>query len=191
MINASTDYYELLQISQNAEPETIHRVYRLLAQRFHPDNQTTGNAVRFRELHEAYGVLSDPEQRARYDLAYHQLRQDRWQPVSTPEVADNDFDLEHVTRLTVLEVSTRDAASNRTSPGCLSSTSKGSPGVPESIEFTTWYLSQKRFITRGDNSQMLITAEGVDYLEQNYQVNLQRRRLKEAVVDESTAQPAA
>ena len=31
-----SDYYELLQISQNAEPETIHRVYRLLAQRYHP-----------------------------------------------------------------------------------------------------------------------------------------------------------
>ena len=38
-----TDYYELLQISPNAEPETIHRVYRLLAQRFHPDNGQTGD----------------------------------------------------------------------------------------------------------------------------------------------------
>jgi DnaJ-class molecular chaperone len=42
------DYYETLQISPNAEPETIHRIFRLLAQRFHPDNQETGDSVRFR-----------------------------------------------------------------------------------------------------------------------------------------------
>ena len=42
------DYYELLQVSPTADPETIHRVYRLLAQRFHPDNSETGNASRFR-----------------------------------------------------------------------------------------------------------------------------------------------
>ena len=59
-----TDYYELLQISPNAEPETIHRVYRLLAQRFHPDNRDTGNTERFHQLSEAYQVLSDPERRA-------------------------------------------------------------------------------------------------------------------------------
>ena len=48
------DYYDLLQISPSAEPETVHRVYRLLAQRFHPDNQDSGNERRFRELTEAY-----------------------------------------------------------------------------------------------------------------------------------------
>jgi uncharacterized protein YabN with tetrapyrrole methylase and pyrophosphatase domain len=37
------DYYEVLQISANAEPETVHRVYRLLAQRFHPDNIESGD----------------------------------------------------------------------------------------------------------------------------------------------------
>ena len=59
------DFYELLQVSPSAEPETIHRVYRLLAQRLHPDNQTSGSVERFRALHEAYSVLSDPESRAR------------------------------------------------------------------------------------------------------------------------------
>ncbi len=182
MINASTDYYELLQISQNAEPETIHRVYRLLAQRYHPDNQTTGNAARFRELHEAYTVLSDPEERAQYDLAYHQQRQDRWQPISTPEAADNDFDLEHITRLTVLEVLYTRRRAEPNKPGVFILDLEELTGRPrEHLEFTTWYLSQKKFITRGDNSSLMITAEGVDYLEQNYQANLHRRRLKEAV----------
>ena len=38
------NYYEFLQISPNAEPDTIHRVYRFLAARFHPDNPETGDA---------------------------------------------------------------------------------------------------------------------------------------------------
>ena len=53
------DYYEILQVSANAEPDTIHRIYRLLAQRFHPDNQESGNSDRFHQIHEAYTVLSD------------------------------------------------------------------------------------------------------------------------------------
>ena len=42
--NNTADHYEVLQISPNAEPDTVHRVYRLLAQRLHPDNAQTGNA---------------------------------------------------------------------------------------------------------------------------------------------------
>ena len=48
--NQGADYYEVLQISPNAEPETVHRVFRLLAQRFHPDNAETGNEAQFRTL---------------------------------------------------------------------------------------------------------------------------------------------
>jgi len=57
------DFYEVLQISVNAEPETIHRVYRIFAQRYHPDNMETGSESRFRQISEAYRVLSDPEER--------------------------------------------------------------------------------------------------------------------------------
>ena len=64
------DYYEALQISPNADPDTIQRVFRLLAQRFHPDNQETGNESRFRLLHEAYVTLNDPEKRAQYDVRH-------------------------------------------------------------------------------------------------------------------------
>ena len=71
------DYYEVLQISPNAEPETVHRVYRLLAQRFHPDNSESGSDARFRELTAAYEVLSDPERRAKYDVVHAQQRQAR------------------------------------------------------------------------------------------------------------------
>src|SRR6187402_3243916 len=95
------DYYETLQVSANAEPETIHRVYRLLAQRFHPDNNETGNDARFREIHDAYSVLRDPEQRARFDIARQQQCQDRWRLVSSGADANNDFEFEQIVRLTV------------------------------------------------------------------------------------------
>ena len=42
-----TDYYEDLQVSSNADVETIERVYRLLAKRYHPDNNGTGDAEKF------------------------------------------------------------------------------------------------------------------------------------------------
>src|ERR1700758_2542300 len=61
------DYYEFLQISPSAEPDTIHRVYRFLAARFHPDNQDTGDAEKFFLLKQAYDVLANPEGRAAYD----------------------------------------------------------------------------------------------------------------------------
>src|SRR5207253_348719 len=98
------EYYEILQVSSKAEPDTIHRVYRLLAQRFHPDNQESGDSERFRLLRDAYDVLSDPEKRAQYDIVYHQTRQTRWRSVSEAARPENDFELEQLTRLTVLEV---------------------------------------------------------------------------------------
>jgi curved DNA-binding protein len=71
-----TDYYEVLQISPNAEPDTIHRVFRLLAMRFHPDNPETGNNQRFLELNRAYEVLSDPDQRREYDELFLQQKEE-------------------------------------------------------------------------------------------------------------------
>jgi curved DNA-binding protein len=69
-----TDYYEFLQISPSAEAETIHRVYRFLAARLHPDNQETGDTERFFLLKKAYEVLSNPERRAAYDATRQKLQ---------------------------------------------------------------------------------------------------------------------
>src|SRR4029079_8198144 len=83
----TVDHYETLQISANAEPETIHRVYRLLAQRLHPDNKETGKASRFRELTEAYEVLRDPERRAQYDIEHQRYVRERWKVAEGAEAA--------------------------------------------------------------------------------------------------------
>ena len=61
------DHYEMLQISPRADQDTIQRVFRHLAKRFHPDNPESGDAVRFKQLVESFQVLSDPEQRAKFE----------------------------------------------------------------------------------------------------------------------------
>ncbi|MBX6351269.1 MAG: molecular chaperone DnaJ [Clostridia bacterium] len=69
----AADYYEVLGVPRDADAETIKKAYRRLARRYHPDanpGDPTAEA-RFKEINEAYEVLSDPEKRARYDRFGH------------------------------------------------------------------------------------------------------------------------
>ena len=172
------DYYETLQISENAEPETIHRVYRLLAQRFHPDNTDTGNAARFRELTEAYEVLSNPERRAQYDVVHQQFWRERWKVAEATNV-DVDFRTEQIGRLTLLELLYTRRRTEPRQPSMSILDVEALTGRPrEHLEFSIWFLTQKRFIQRGDDSGLTITADGVDYLENNIDGTVQSRLLR-------------
>ena len=175
------DYYEVLQISPNADPDMIHRVYRLLAQRFHPDNQETGDAPRFRQITEAYQVLSDPEARAKFDVQHQEIRHERMRIVNNGAKSHSNFELEQLIRLTVLEALYSDRRVNPGSPGIFDLDLEGLTGQSrDHLEFTFWYLVAKGLVKRGDSSRLVITADGVDYLEQHYETNLQRKRLREA-----------
>jgi DnaJ-class molecular chaperone len=62
------DYYRILGVDRNADEKTIKSAYRKLARKHHPDvSKTAGAADKFKEINEAYEVLSDPEKRRRYD----------------------------------------------------------------------------------------------------------------------------
>jgi hypothetical protein len=65
---AGDDLYEVMQLSPRADAETISRVYRMLAFRYHPDNSVTGDREMFLKLAEAHEILGNPEKRAAYDL---------------------------------------------------------------------------------------------------------------------------
>ena len=173
------DHYETLQISANAEPETIHRVYRLLAQRYHPDNSETGNADRFRQLAEAYEVLSDPERRAKYNIVHQQFWRERWKVVEATNADGADFRAEQIARLTVLELL---YSRRRTEPQKPTMTILDVEALTgrarEHLEFSIWFLTQKKFIVRGDDSGLTITADGVEYLENNVDGTMQSRLLR-------------
>src|SRR2546421_1555165 len=66
---ARTDYYAVLGVTREASEDEIRSAYRKLARQYHPDmNQADEASSRFREVTEAYEVLSDPQRRQRYDM---------------------------------------------------------------------------------------------------------------------------
>jgi len=82
---ADRDFYEILGVSRTATQEEIQRAYRKLARKYHPDvNKDPGAADRFKEISEAYHVLSDPRTRKRYDAFGPDFRQ-------VPEDIDPDM----------------------------------------------------------------------------------------------------
>jgi molecular chaperone DnaJ len=72
IMSTKRDYYETLGLSRNASKDEIKNAYRKLALQYHPDrNKTHGAEEKFKEISEAYAVLSDDEKRKRYDMYGH------------------------------------------------------------------------------------------------------------------------
>jgi molecular chaperone DnaJ len=72
MDDGRRDYYRVLGVPRDASTEEIKRAFRRLAMKYHPDRNRSPEAeARFKEINEAYEVLSDPEKRAAYDRFGH------------------------------------------------------------------------------------------------------------------------
>jgi curved DNA-binding protein len=73
---AGDDFYQILGVPRDAGQEDIQRAYRKLARTYHPDvNHDPGAEDRFKDVSEAYNVLSDPQTRRRYDAFGRDFRQ--------------------------------------------------------------------------------------------------------------------
>jgi hypothetical protein len=164
-LRTETDYYEVMQISRQADSETIHRVYRMMALRLHPDNARSGDLERFLLLRRAYRVLSDPAARARYDAAH--LGTDS-EPLPIFELRDfvDGMEGEVNRRLGVLSLLYHRRRKNEAHSGISMLDLERRMAFPrEYLDFTLWYLRGKGYVTIVDNSDYALTVEGADYVE--------------------------
>lgn len=159
------DCYEIMQLHPKADPDTIHRVHRILAERYHPDTPGTGNSEMFMRVAIAARTLCDPEKRAKYDARYHASQKPQWKI----------FDQSQATTGPQAELSKRKGILSTLYARTVHDPERASItlleleellGCPrEHLQAALWYLKAKGFIAGGDNSPYSITIEGFDEVE--------------------------
>jgi hypothetical protein len=159
------DYYSVLEVSPTATSETIARVYRSLAHRFHPDNGVTGDTEQFSRITEAYSVLSDPTKRASYDVKFESSKAMRWKIFESPEQAQG-VEAEKAKRNGILGVLYRRLIATPWKSEVMRRHIEELLGCAgEQLEASFWYLIQKKFIVQGDGGSYRITHDGMDHFE--------------------------
>jgi curved DNA-binding protein CbpA len=158
------DHYEVLQISPNADSETIERVFRHLAKRYHPDNQESGNTDRFTELVNSHSVLSDPEKRAQYDVKYEGVREKRWH-IFDQESTQSEIVSDTRIRIAVLSLFYIARRNNPRDSGVGNMELERTLGIAQStLDFHLWYMRENKWVERLETGLLAITAAGVDRL---------------------------
>lgn len=156
------DYYEVLQVSPNADQDTIQRVFRHLAKRYHPDNPETGDGDRFRQLFDAFQVLSDPEQRVQYDVKHADLKSARWKFLDQ-ESAHDDISVDRRLRAALLSILYIARRNDAEKPGVGDLELERALDCPtEHMRFHIWYLKENGWVQRTEAGKLAITASGVD-----------------------------
>jgi len=154
-----------MQISPNADLDTIHRVYRILAQRYHPDNHDTGSSELFHLLVDAYQTLSDPVKRAAFDIEHRTARRLTWK-IFDQTTSAQGVEAERRKRSGILALLYRKRIAQPDQPSMNLKEFEDLLGVPkEHLEFTLWYLKEGQYVTRSDNGRHSITLKGVDLAE--------------------------
>lgn len=171
------DYYETLEISPNANSETIERIFRHFAMRYHPDNRDTGDESRFSEIVDAHNTLRDPVKRAQYDVQYKDhlnLRSELTAEAGNAKGIERDLAIQ-VKLLSLLYVKRRQDVNN---PGIGDSELERLSGCPrEHLDFHLWYLKAKGWIGRIENGTFAITVEGIDRVNSEHRRDVAATRL--------------
>lgn len=156
------DYYELLELSPNANAATVERVFRYLAKKHHPDSSPNNDCEMFNKLVNAYETLCDPAKRAAFDGAYERQQDAKIKIVEGANEAGNDC----VERYKLLSILYSKRRSDFKKPGIgMGSLEEMVDFPPEVLEFHLWYFRQKEWVAREEGGQFSITAGGVDQVE--------------------------
>src|SRR5262245_3519424 len=154
-----TDHYEILEVSPNANSETIERIFRYLALRYHPDNRDTGDQSRFSKIVEAHNILRDPVKRAQYDIdlkTHSDSRSKLAEEARDSKSIRRDVDIQNEL-LSIFYVRRRQDSRN---PGIGGVELERVSGCPhEHLEFHLWYLKEKGWIRLLEDGMLAITAE--------------------------------
>lgn len=156
------DYYEVLEVSPKATSETIERVFRYLAHRYHPDTSNTNDKEKFNRLVEANQVLKDPVARAEFDIEFAKYQSGKKELLNDASNSGDDTDERH--QMLSLFYAKRKRSMKEPGMGLLAV--EQILGCPEEvIEFYLWYFREKGWIKREESGLLAITAEGVDEIE--------------------------
>lgn len=166
------DYYELLEINPSANVELIETAVRAQLRRYSPQNAKTGDETKFELVKKAYLALSNAKSRSSYDAEYK--RQSDSAPkgiqrtISTEALEDQAR--KRVAVLTIMY----ERMLKKPQDGALTAIeiSTGAGYDVVHLEFALWFLREKGYIARTDVGDLRITAEGVEWLEITYGVNL-------------------
>jgi hypothetical protein len=175
------DYYEILEVQFGVDSEVIGRAYKSLVQRYHPDNQETGDVEKFMQVVKAHEILSSPETRAIYDSDYRQSSSKSISVfVPTPESEEDGYarDRKMFDMVLTLLYNSRRTDPRHGGMGTVQLEQK--LGCTAShLEFHLWYLREKGWVERQETGLMAITAKGVDRtMEQSTAENRERRDRK-------------
>lgn len=160
---APLNYYEVMQLSPRADQETVERVFRHLAKRYHPDNASSGDAERFAELMTAYRVLSNPEQRAEYDRSIGQTHDTTVGPGAGQAVGSAELLADSRTRTGILSLLYQKRRNFSHEPGMGAMQLERILSCSEALmNFHVWYLRESGLIQRLENGHFAITAAGLN-----------------------------
>jgi curved DNA-binding protein CbpA len=173
------DYYDVLQVSPNADVDTIRRIFRHLAKKCHPDLPGGGNPEQFLQILKAHELLTDTEKRSAYDLRYQEYWDRKWQilrQAGDDRITENNKELRERI-LTLLYVQRR---TDMRHPGLGDMELSRLMRMPlELLEFDMWYLRTRGLVERLETGLMAISVDGVDYVERS-SLRLTDDRLLEA-----------
>ncbi|HWF06995.1 MAG TPA: DnaJ domain-containing protein [Bryobacteraceae bacterium] len=171
------DYYEILRVGPQADEETIDRIYGTLADRFHPDNPSTGDPEAFLRLQQAYETLSNKVTRAKYNGLRHS-------PGSSTQflLRGREFFAGvkggQNRRLAVLCLLYRRRISTHESPGLSILDLEQLTGCTrEELTSALWYLCEKTWAAIGEFTTYSITVDGFDVVESKLEKRLEFRGL--------------
>ena len=169
------NHYETLEVSTSASFETVERVFRYLAQRYHPDSTEHGDIQKFAQIAEAYEVLGDPEKRAKFDI---ELAQQKVAEVELVEGAGTIGD-DTADRHRLLSLFYAQRRKDIKNPGLGINTVEQLMGIPvEVLDFHVWFFREKGWIQREEGGAISITADGVEKLEASAERQAEQNRLR-------------